>query len=41
MTVTVIPFELNHKLGILNVGYEANQSAERSSFDLLPELALM
>lgn len=34
MTVTAIPFELNHKSGVLNVCYEANQSAVKSGFDL-------
>ena len=34
MTVTAIPFELNHKYGVLNVCYEANQSAVKSGFDL-------
>ncbi len=34
MTITKIPFVLNHKAGILEVEYEANQSAAKSGFDL-------
>ncbi len=34
MTITTIPFELNHKVGVLKVCYEANQSAASSGFDL-------
>lgn len=34
MTVTTIPFVLNHKPGVLKVHYEANQSAAKSGFDL-------
>jgi hypothetical protein len=34
MTVTAIPFELNHKFGVLSVCYEANQSAAKSGFEL-------
>lgn len=34
MTVTTIPFELNHKPGVLEVHYEANQSITKSGFDL-------
>lgn len=35
MTITTIPFELNHKPGILEVHYEANPSITASGFDLL------
>ncbi len=38
MTITAIPFELNHKPGVLNVCYEANQSAVKSGFDLFAEM---
>lgn len=34
MTITRVPFVLNHKPGILEVEYEANQSAAKSGFDL-------
>ncbi|MBE0698364.1 MAG: hypothetical protein IH586_15725, partial [Anaerolineaceae bacterium] len=34
MTGTSIPFELNHKPGVLEVWYEANQSIIKSGFDL-------
>ena len=34
MTVTTIPFELNHKPGVLKVCYDANQSIAKSGFDL-------
>lgn len=34
MSAVYIPFVLNHKPGILGIEYEANQSAEKSGFDL-------
>ena len=34
MTIKKIPFVLNHKSGILEVKYEANQSTAKSGFDL-------
>ena len=34
MTVTTIPFELKHKLGVLEVRYGANRSISESGFDL-------
>jgi hypothetical protein len=34
MTGTAISFELNHKSGVLEIRYEANQSAVKSGFDL-------
>lgn len=38
MTVTTIPFVLNHKTGALKIEYKANQSAEESGFDLFAGL---
>jgi hypothetical protein len=38
MTILKIPIELNQKSGILTVCYEANQSAEKSGFDMFAEL---
>jgi hypothetical protein len=38
MMILEIPFELNQKSGILTVCYEANQSAEKSGFDLFAGL---
>jgi hypothetical protein len=35
MTITKIPFDLNHKPGILEVHYQPNQRIEDSGFDLL------
>ena len=35
MTITTIPFELNHKPGLLEVHYEDNRSITDSGFDLL------
>jgi hypothetical protein len=35
MTITKIPFILNHKPGILEVHYQLNESIEDSGFDLL------
>ena len=35
MTITTIPFELNHKSGVLEVDHDANQSLSASGFDLL------
>jgi hypothetical protein len=35
MSVTTIPFELNHKSGCLEVCYEVNRSITESGFDLL------
>jgi hypothetical protein len=35
MTITIIPFVLNHKSGILEVHYQPNERIEDSGFDLL------
>ena len=35
MIITKIPFDLNHKSGILEVHYQPNESIEDSGFDLL------
>lgn len=35
MTITTIPFELNHKSGVLEVEYDINRSLAASGFDLL------